>query len=172
MGAGDGFEVVPGEEPCGVPWWVGELAAVPPSPWARTVEAPDHHSPAGAGDPDELGDHLVGVGGELAHRHRHRDVEAVVVEREPVDITFDQFTRYAAQGDGERRRVGVDADDARARGFEPGREAARAAAGVTHGQPGDRADGVEQELVLDAAGVATPRLFEPGVVDGGVGTPA
>lgn len=136
------------------------------------MEASDHHASTGAGDPVELGDHLGGVGGELAHRHRERGVEAVVVEREPVDIALDQFTCHAGAGDGERRRVGVDTDHVCAFGFEPGGEAAGAAAGVAHVEPGDGTDGVEQQVVLDAACVAAPWLVEPGVVGGGVCTPA
>lgn len=171
MAAGDWFEVVAGEEACGVPWWLRELAVVTPSPWARSVEAADHHSPTGAGDPDELADHRAGVGSELAHRHRDRDMEAGVVEREPVDIALDQFTGHAAPGEHERRRVRVDAHDARTFGLEPGSEPPGAAAGVTHLQPCDGSDGIEEQVMLDAAGVATPWPIEPCVVCGGVCTP-
>lgn len=108
------------------------------------MQAPDHHSSTRTGDPHELGEHGAGVGGELAHRHRDRDIEAVVVEGEPVDVALDQFTDHAGAGDDERRRVGVDAHDERTCGFEPGGEPPGAAAGVAHLQPGDGPDGVEQ----------------------------
>jgi len=81
-------------------------------------------------------------------------------------------TGHTRAGDGERRRIGVDAHDARTFGFEPGHEAAGAATGVAHLQPGDGPDGIEEQIVFDAARVATPRLVEPCVVGGSIGTPA
>jgi hypothetical protein len=137
------------------------------SPRAATVERTDDHSPTRSGDASHLGDNPIRVGGELAERDAHGQVEGFIPERQMVPVGSNEWPTHAVGGGDEHGTVDVNAHHMGTDGLEGGREAPRPTSHLEHLAPRDRSDGVGEGVLLDVECVAAPSRFEPVVVPRG-----